>query len=118
LIIYEDSYSVNNFLRSLPSFVKHLFSYNCRVTSDHMSGKFGKCYAVLLVCLVSGNYFYKVNYLLLTLRLGRYHCLVKCGGLYQNGPKPKRLTNFWHVQNGPKRCPKWPNAGTKRPRAM
>jgi len=42
-------------------------------------------------------------------------------GLYQNGtkpkrPRPKRPTNFWHVQNGPHRCPKWPNAATKRPR--
>jgi len=44
-------------------------------------------------------------------------------GLYQNGPKPKRPrpkrpTNFWHVHNGPHQCPKRPNAGTKRPRAM
>jgi len=33
-------------------------------------------------------------------------------------PRPKRPTNFWHVQNGPHRCPKRPNTGTKRPRAM
>ena len=49
------------------------------------------------------------------IELGKIKCFP--WALYvQNGPKPKRPTTFWHVQNGPTQVRKGPELWLKRPK--